>query len=126
MILSYVSPIYTFHDWMLLLQNAKESPPHIESEKGLISTYKLEGKSISFIARELKDSESYGTRKCPPKISNAARRRLFREPSKGQSSSRDQQNSQNLPIIPRRVFQLLHESPNLVYWNRKTTRASTA
>ena len=35
--------------------------------------------------------------------------------SKGQSSSRDRQKSQNLPITPRRVRQLLHESPNLVY-----------
>ena len=53
-----------------------------ENEKGQISTYKLEGKFISFIARELsrsrtvvrnylKDHESYGTTKRPghsPKI----------------------------------------------------------
>ena len=80
-----------------------------ENEKGNISAHKLEGKSISFIARELsgfrnylKDSESHGARKRPdhpPKITNAARRRLFREASKGQSSSRDLQKSQNLPNI---------------------------
>ena len=82
------------------------------NEKGKISADKLEGKSISFIARELsrlwtvgrnylKDPELYGTRKCPgcpPKIKNAARRRLFQEASKGQSSSRDLQKSSNLPI----------------------------
>ena len=76
--------------------------------KGQISTYKLEGKSISFIARELsrsltvirnylKDPKLYGIRKhpsCPPKITNAARRWPFREASKGHSSSRDLQKSQ--------------------------------
>ena len=77
------------------------------NEKGQISAYKLEGKSISFIARELlrswtvvrnylKDTESYGTRKRPGrplKITNAARRRLFREASKERSSSRDLQKN---------------------------------
>ena len=96
--------------------------------------------NLCFIARELsrsrtavrnylKDSESYVTRKRPgrpPKIKNAARRRLFREASKGQSSSRDLQKSQNIPITPRRVRQLLHESPNLVYRNRKTAPLLTA
>ena len=61
--------------------------PLNENEKGQISTYKLEGKSISLIAGELsgsqtvmrnylKDLESYGTRKRsgrPPKITKAAR-----------------------------------------------------
>ena len=108
-----------------------------DNEKGQISAYKLEGKSISFIVRDLsrsrtvvrnslKDLELYGTWKRPshpPIIPNAARRRLFRE---GQSSSRDLEKSQNLPIIPRRVRQLLHESPNLVYRNRKTVLALTA
>ena len=60
------------------------------------------------------------------KITDAARRWLFRESSKGQSSLRDQQKSQNLPITPRKVRQLLHESPNLVYQNRKTTPALIA
>ena len=32
---------------------------------------------------------------------------------------------QNLPITPRRVLQLLQESPNLVYRNRKTSPALT-
>ena len=82
---------------------------HNENEKEQISAYKLERKSLSFIARELsksgtvvrnylKDPESYGNRKCPgrpPKITNAARHRLYREASKGQSSSRDRQKSQN-------------------------------
>ena len=77
--------------------------PHYENEKGQDSVHKLEGKSISFMASELsrsgtvvrnylKDPESYGTRKCPgrpPKITNTARRRLFREAFKGQLSSRD-------------------------------------
>ena len=62
-----------------------------ENEKGQISVDKLEGKSLSFIARELsrsqtvlrnylKDPESYSTRKHPgrpPKITNAAGSRLF-------------------------------------------------
>ena len=61
-----------------------------------------------------------------PKITNAARHLLFREGSKGQSSSRDLQKSQNLPITPRRVYQLLHDSPNLVYWNGKIASALTA
>ena len=77
----------------------------------------------------LKDPESYATRKrpsCPPKITNADRRRLFREASKGQLSSRDLQKSQNLLITPRRVRQLLHESPNLVYRNKKTAPALIA
>ena len=76
-----------------------------------------------------KDPESYGTRKHPgrpPKIRNAARRVPFREAFKGQSSSRDLQKSQNLPITPRRVRQLIHESSNLVYRNRKTGPALTA
>ena len=60
------------------------------------------------------------------KLPNAARRRLYREASKGQSSSRDLQKSQNLPITPRRVRQLLHESSNLVYRNWKTAPALTA
>ena len=111
--------------------------PLNENEKGQISAYKLETKSISFIARELlrsqtvvrnflKDPELYGTRKCPgcpPKITNAARHWLFQE---GQSSSRDLQKSQNLPITLRRVRQLLHESPNLVYQNKKTPPNLTA
>ena len=68
-----------------------------ENEKGQISGYKIEGKSMNFIARELsrsqtvvrnylKDPESYGTRKRPgppPKITNAARHRLFQQASKG-------------------------------------------
>ena len=60
------------------------------------------------------------------KLQVLARRRLFREASKGQSSSRDLQKSQNLPISPRRVHQLLHESPNLIYQNMKTVPALTA
>ena len=114
--------------------------PLKENEKRQISAYQLEGKSISFIAKELsrsrtvvrnylKDSESYGTKKRPgrpPKITNAARRRLFREASKGQSSSRDLQKSQNLPITPRRVRQLLQESPNLEHRNKKIVPALTA
>ena len=113
--------------------------PHNENEKRQIFARKLEGKSISFIASELsrsqtvvrsylKDPESDGTRKRPghpPKIINAARRRLFREASKGQSSTRDRKKSPNLPITPRRVRQFLHESPNLVYWNKKTAAALT-
>ena len=69
--------------------------PLNENKKEQISVYKLEGKSISFNARELsrtrtvernylKDPESYGTRKCPghpPEITNAARCRLFQEAS---------------------------------------------
>ena len=111
-----------------------------ENEKGQISANKLEGKSISFITRELsrsptvvrnylKHPESYGTRKRsgrPPKITNVARRRLFREASKGQFSSKDPYKSQNLPITPKRVRQLLPELPNLVYRNRKTIPALTA
>ena len=114
--------------------------PLSENQKRQISAYKLEEKSVSFIARKLswsrtvmrnylKDPESYTTRKCPgrpSKITNAARRRLFREVSKGKSSSRYLQKSQNLPITSRRVRQLLHESPNLVYRNRKTTLARPA
>ena len=103
-----------------------------ENEEGQISAYKLEGKSICFIPRELSRSrtvmrnylkglESYVTRKRPPKVTIAARRRLFLDASKGQSSSRDLQKSQNLPIIPRTVRQLLHESPNLVYRKKKVT-----
>ena len=109
------------------------------NEKGQISAYKLEGKSISFIVRELsrsrtvdrnyqKEPESYVTRKRSgrlPTITNAARRRLFCEASKGQSSSRHRQKSQILSIAPRRVRQLLHESPNLVYRNRKRVPALT-
>ena len=111
-----------------------------ENEKGQISAYKLEGKSISFIGRELsrsrtvarnylKDPESYGTRKRlgrPPKITNAARRQLFREVSNGQPSSRDLQKSQNLPVTPTRVRQLLHESPNFVYRKGDTALVLTA
>ena len=62
--------------------------PLNENKKGQIFANKLEGTSISFIARELskfrtivrnylKDPESYGTRKRPgrpPGITNAARR----------------------------------------------------
>ena len=117
------------------------TPLHLnENEKGQISAYKLEGKSISFIARELSKSqtvvrnylngpESYGTRirpGCLPKITNAARRWLFREAFKRQSISRDLQKSQNLPITPRKVRQFLPESPNLVNRNRKTAPALTA
>ena len=65
--------------------------PLNENEEGRISANRLEGKSISFIARELsrfptvvrnylKNSESYGTRKrsgCPPKITNTTRCRPF-------------------------------------------------
>ena len=111
-----------------------------ENEKGQISAHKLEGKSISFIIRELlrswtivrnylKDPESYGTRKRPGRphiITNAAIQRLFREAPKGQTNSRDLQKSQNWPIAPRRVCQLLHESPNLVHRNRKTASALIA
>ena len=70
---------------------------HNENEKGQISANKLEGKSLSLIARELSGSwtvvrnylkypESYGTRKrpgCPPKLTNAARHWLFLEASNG-------------------------------------------
>ena len=111
--------------------------PLNENENGQISAYKLEI-SISFIAKELlssrtvvrnylKDPELYGTKKRPgrpPWITNAARRQLFREASKGQSSSRNLQKSQNLSITLR-VHQLLHESPNLVYRNGKKAPALT-
>ena len=107
--------------------------PLNEHGKGQISANKLEGKSISFIARELsrsrtavrnylKDPESYDTRKRPghpPKITNAVRHWPFLETSKEQSSSRNLQKFQNLPITPRRVRQLLHESLNLVYRYKK-------
>ena len=106
--------------------------PLKENEKGQISANEPEGKSLNFIARELsksrtvvrnylKDPKSYGTRKRPghpPKITNAAGRRLFREASKGQSSLRDRQKSQNLTITQKKkkkVRQLLHKSPNHVY-----------
>ena len=36
------------------------------------------------------------------------------------------EKSQNLSITPRRVYQLLHESPNLVYRNWKIAPALTA
>ena len=89
----------------------------LNEKKRQISANKLEGKSISFIARELlrsrtfvrnylKGMESYGTRKRPghsPKITNAARCRLCPEASKGQSSLRDLQKSQNLPITSRTI-----------------------
>ena len=103
--------------------------PLDENENGQISANKLGGKSTSFIARELKDTKSYGTRKrpdCPPKITIAARRRLFREAYKGQSRSRYLQESQNLPVTPRRVRRLLHDLRNLVYRNKKTVPALTA
>ena len=74
-----------------------KNSPFNENEKGQISAYKPEGKSISFIPRELlrswkvvrnhlKDPESYSTRKRrghPPKIINADWCRLFQEASKG-------------------------------------------
>ena len=77
----------------------------------------------------LKDPESYDTGKRPgrpPKITNEARRLLFREAFKGQSSSKNLQKSQSLSITPRRARQLIHESSNLVYRNRKTSPALTA
>ena len=77
----------------------------------------------------LRGPESCGTSKRPgrpPKITNAARRRLFREASKRQSSSKDLQKSQNLPITARRVHQLLHEQLSFVYRNRKTEPALSA
>ena len=42
------------------------------------------------------------------------------------NQAQDLQNSQDLPITPRRVHQLLHELPNLVYRNRETASALTA
>ena len=82
----------------------RNSPQLKETEKGKIFAYKLQEKSINFMARELsrprtvvrnylEDPESYGARKRlgrPPKITNATWRRLFREASKGQLNSRDQ------------------------------------
>ena len=99
----------------------------------------MERKSINFIVRELsrsrtvvrnylKDPESYGTRKRPGhplNIKNTTRRRPFQEGSKTQSSSRDMQKSHNLTFTLRRVRQLLHESPNLVYRKSKTVSALT-
>ena len=118
---------------------ARKSPLQ-EHEKKQISVNKLERKSMSFFARELrrsrkvlrncqKDPESYSTRNRlgrPPKNANAARNRLFREASEGQSSSRDLLKSQNLPITPRRARQLQHESTNLVYQIWKASPALTA
>ena len=40
--------------------------------------------------------------------------------------NQDLQKSQNLPITPKRIHQLLRESPNLIYRNRKTAPALTA
>ena len=105
--------------------------PLNENEKGQISAYKLEGKSLSLIVRELsrsqtvvrnylKDPELYGTRKHPgrsSKITNEARHRLFREASKGPSSSRNLQRSQNLPITPS-----LSTSPWITKFHIKTGR----
>ena len=36
------------------------------------------------------------------------------------NQTQDINKNLNLPITPRRVRQLLHESPSLVYWKRKT------
>ena len=110
------------------------TPLHLnENEKGQISANKLEGKSLSFIARELrnylKDLSCMAPEKCPGhplKITNTARHWLFQEASKGQSSLRDLQKSQNLSITPRRVCQLLHELPNFVYQNKETAPDLTA
>ena len=103
MILSHVSPKHFIIEYSYCKMPRNFSLNENEKEK--ISANKLKGKSISFIARELlrsqtvvrnylKDFELYGTRKCLdclPKIT--ARRRLFQETSKRQSSSRDLQKS---------------------------------
>ena len=114
------SPLMKMKKSKLLPINWKENPCFIAGEVS---------RSRTFARNYLKNPESYDIRKrpgCPPKITNAARRRLFREASKGQSSLRDLQKSQNLPLTPRRVRRLLHESPTLVYRNKKTTPALTA
>jgi len=110
-----------------------------ENEKGKISAFHLSGKSVSYIAKQLsrsrtvvsnflKDPEGYGAKKRPgrpPKMTNTAKRRLFREASKGQSSSREMQQSLELPVTARRIRQMLNKSPNFVYRRRKTTPALT-
>ena len=101
-----------------------------ENEKNNIYANKLEGKFISFLARKLsrsrrvvrnylKHSESYGTRKRPrhaPKITNAARRWLFRKTSK----------ISEFTYHSKKIRQLLSESPNLVNINKKTAQTLTA
>ena len=108
--------------------------------KGQMSASKLKGKSKFHCNRTvevpnsckknyLEDPESYDTRKRPdrpPKITNADRRQLFREASKGQSSSKNLQKPLNLHIAPRRVRQFLHKSQNIVYRKRKIAPALTA
>ena len=118
---------------------ARTSPLLNEKVKKQILANKLKRKSISFIAWELSRSwtveklskvpESYVTRKRPVhplKITNAARRQFYQEVPKEQSSSRNLQIFQNLPITQRKVHKSLHESPNLLHQNRKTAPALTA
>ena len=100
-----------FNHFIIEYSNCKMPRNSLLNEKGQISAYKVERKSVSFIAREmswcravrrnyLKDPESYGSRKrpCrPPKTTIASRCQLFQEAFKGQSSSK---YLQKLKIYP--------------------------
>ena len=79
-------------------------------------------RSRNIVRRFLSDPAGYGkstTLGRPCKISKTALRRLLREASKGQLSSKQLQQALELNITPRRVRQILKSAPNLVFQKRK-------
>ena len=107
--------------------------PLTDIEKGQILAYHHENYSKRAIERMLKRSDcvirsflkspsTYGTKKSrggPKKFLSPDIRRLNREASKGRLSARELRNQLELPVTVRRVQQVLHANPNMVYKKRK-------
>ena len=100
--------------------------PLTDIEKGQILAYHHENYSKRAIARIIKRSDcvirsflkspsAYG----PKKLLSRDIRRLNREASKGRLPARELRNQLELPVTVRRVQQVLHTNPNMVYKKRK-------
>jgi transposase len=110
-----------------------------QEEQRSILELKRAGLNNSEIARQLQRSESvvrsflkkplgyYNQRpkRVRRKLSEAAKRNLIREASKGKLSSKGLISAQNLPIGKSRVCKILNESGRLKYTKRKRTPALT-
>lgn len=110
-----------------------------EKEKGEIEALHKCGLSERAIAKALERSrplvhaflanpDAYNTTKRPgrpPKLTLTAKRRLFREASKGRLSSPKLKTQLELPISARRIRELLQKSPEFKYEKRMATPVLT-
>lgn len=99
-----------------VIDNARANDFSIRSIANLI------GRSPTAVRNYVNDPASYGTKKSPgrpPKLSDAATRRLFREASRTGKSSSKLVSELDLPVNPRRVREILRKSGIFSFQKRR-------